>query len=75
MYRVCLNFTHLESHKAKVITILLLPTLHGRGGQNAQQNVCQIKNTSAGALNFTSKNIRERERGEREDGFDSDQTS
>lgn len=55
MYRLHLNFTHLESHKAKVITILLQPALHRRGGQDAQQNVCQIKNTFAAALNSTSK--------------------
>ena len=61
MYRLHLNFTHFESHKAKVITILLQPALHRRAGQDAQQNVCQIKNTFAAALNSTSKkHMRER---------------
>lgn len=70
MCRLCLNFTHLESHKAKVITILLQPTLHRRGGQDARRNVCQIKNTFAGALNSTSKKHMRMRTGERKGGGD-----
>lgn len=90
MYRRRLNFTHLESHKAKVITILLQLTLHRNSEHAAAQHkrapdkkyICShfefhIKNTYE-SRNMRERGSREREREReqamREEGFDCDQT-
>lgn len=57
MYRLRLNSVHSRSLRAKVITILLQRALHTSAGQDAWHNECPIKNTSAAALNSTSKTV------------------
>lgn len=70
MYRLRLNSIHSRSRKAKVITILLQRALHTSAGQDARHNERQIKNTFAGALNFTSKPVAAYERRGGEAGAD-----
>lgn len=63
MYRLHLNSAHLESHKAKVITILLQRTLHRRGGQRRSAKCVPDKKIHLQLLWIPHQKTCEKERG------------
>lgn len=64
MYRLHLNSAHLESHKAKVITILLQRTLHRRGGQRRSAKCVPDKKYICSCFEFHIKKHAKKREGE-----------
>lgn len=65
MYRLHLNSAHLESHKAKVITILLQRTLHRRGGQRRSAKCVPDKKYICSCFEFHIKKHAKKRAGRR----------